>query len=94
MNYLLTQITTKGWVLKSQIRKVSHLRKVRKCDNYLTPQICGFAILFKELNCGPCTFGTCIPGTAPVIIENVSDCSVYGRGGCELPGLLPGQRYQ
>jgi hypothetical protein len=29
-----------------------------------------------------------------IILGNVLDCSVYGRGGCELPGLLPGQRYQ
>ncbi len=38
----------KDWVRKSQIRKVSHLLKVRKSKNSLNPQICGFAI------CGTC----------------------------------------
>ncbi len=33
----------KNGVRKSQIRKVLHLRKVRKSLNYLSPQICGFA---------------------------------------------------
>jgi hypothetical protein len=31
-------------VRKSQIRNVSHLRKIANLTNYLTPQICGFAI--------------------------------------------------
>ncbi len=35
---------TKNWVREKQIRKGSHLLKVRKSNKYLSPQICGFAI--------------------------------------------------
>ncbi len=41
-------------VRKSQIRKVSHLRRSVNLTSYLGPEICGFAI--SELICGPATF--------------------------------------
>jgi hypothetical protein len=34
----------KEWVHKSQISKVSNLRKVHKSNELLSPQICGFVI--------------------------------------------------
>jgi hypothetical protein len=39
----------KHWLRKSQVRKVSLLRKVRKITSYLGPQICGFAICVTYL---------------------------------------------
>jgi hypothetical protein len=39
----------KNWVCKMQIRKGSHLLKVRKSNKYLSPKICGFAFCRTHL---------------------------------------------